>query len=131
MFVNPDYDDYSLQADSPCIGSGRNGGDRGAIPYHTGIDDGAGRPTAFSLYGNYPNPFNGSTTIRYWLAEPADIGLEIFDLAGRKIEAFSISHGNAGEYSFTWNAGNAPSGVYFYKIAGNGSSETRKMTLLK
>jgi hypothetical protein len=132
MFVNPDYDDFSLQSSSPCIGTGRNGGDRGAIPYQTtGIEDKTSVPIAFELLENYPNPFNASTTIRYSLKEPADVIIEIFDILGRNIEAFNIGQRAAGDYSITWDADDVPSGVYFYRLIAGSTIQTRQMLLLK
>ena len=40
-------------------------------------------PEALAVEGNYPNPFNPSTTIRFDLTEPAWVRLEVIDLLGR------------------------------------------------
>jgi len=42
-------------------------------------------PWTFSLWGNYPNPFNSSTRIEFDLPEPATMHLEISDLLGRQV----------------------------------------------
>ena len=45
----------------------------------------------FELLGNYPNPFNPSTTIRYTLPFQSSIELVIYDIMGREIKSFNIS----------------------------------------
>ena len=45
------------------------------------------RPRHFSLEQNFPNPFNHSTVIRYHLAVPSQLRLDVFDLAGQKVRS--------------------------------------------
>jgi hypothetical protein len=54
-------------------------------------------PLAFRLLGNYPNPFNPSTTIRYETANTADVSVRIFDLRGAL-----IIEGNCGHNMVFW-----------------------------
>src|SRR5690625_7273329 len=42
--------------------------------------------SGFQLDQNYPNPFNPVTTIRYHLAEPAEVDLSVFNIAGARSE---------------------------------------------
>lgn len=85
----------------------------------------------FTLAQNYPNPFNPTTTIVYSLPKSSLVKLEIYDLLGRKIATLVNEEKRSGTYKVTWNAGNIPSGVYFYKISVGGYSKTNKMILLK
>ena len=89
------------------------------------------KPTAFSLSPNYPNPFNASTTIKYDLPEASDVSIEIFDILGRKVETLISGKQSAGSHSAVWNAENATSGVYFYKIKAGDYSDTKRCLLLK
>lgn len=73
-------------------------------------------PSQLALYQNYPNPFNPSTTIRYDVAEAAEVGIRVFDALGRLVEVLGTWHREPGTYSVTWEAGNRPSGVYFYRL---------------
>ena len=51
-------------------------------------------PREFAIDPNYPNPFNSSTTIRYRIAEPARVRLEIFDVQGQKVK--TLANGDVG-----------------------------------
>ncbi len=88
-------------------------------------------PSGFSLLRVYPNPFNARTTIRFSLAETANVKLQIFDIAGRLVETLADCEFDAGENSVTWDATDRPSGVYFARLAGNASSVSKRLVLLK
>ena len=93
-------------------------------------------PDRFVLHGNYPNPFNPSTTIRYDLPTNADVRIVIFDILGRQvltIENNNVSAGSA--LTIEINASELSSGLYFYQLIAKLKEKTEiktgKMTLLK
>ena len=98
-------------------------------------------PAEFGLEANYPNPFNPTTTIRYQLAEFAQVKLEIYNTVGQRIATLVQDEAQeAGFYSVEWNARDAAgaavaSGMYVYRIqAVYGEKkfvQTNKMLLLK
>lgn len=88
-------------------------------------------PGRYSLGQNFPNPFNARTNIRYNLPQESGVRIEIFDILGRKIATLVDGVQTAGSYSLIWDAGNEPSGIYFYKIAAGEFTETRRALLLK
>jgi hypothetical protein len=96
-----------------------------------GIDDEIEGPSEFSLFQNYPNPFNTITTIKFSLAEAANIKLQIFDITGRLVEVLAEGEYPAGENSVVWEAGERPSGVYFVRLAAGGIKSSTKLVLLK
>ncbi|RLC48410.1 MAG: hypothetical protein DRI23_10430 [Candidatus Cloacimonadota bacterium] len=96
------------------------------------------------LLGNYPNPFNPSTTISFSISNEQNeqIELIIYNLKGQKIKTFSPSlcHPELvegrGEASVIWNGTNennqpVSSGIYFYKLKAGGYEQTRRMLLMK
>lgn len=97
----------------------------------TGIEPNDPTPMEFSLSQNYPNPFNASTTIKYNLPKSSDVSIEIFDILGRKVETLVSGNQSAGSHSVIWNAQNATSGVYFYRIQAGDYSDTKRCLLLK
>ncbi|MBK7701532.1 MAG: ASPIC/UnbV domain-containing protein [bacterium] len=87
--------------------------------------------------GNYPNPFNPSTTISFALPTASQVQLRIFDVSGRLVKVL-IDDGQyvAGEHQMVWNGRNdagadAPSGLYFYKFEAGSLRATHRMTLIK
>ena len=88
-------------------------------------------PTHFILEQNYPNPFNPSTTIRYELPKSANVTLKIFNTLGQEIAVLVNERKEAGSYQVTWNGGQFPSAVYFYRLRAGSFIETRKLILQK
>ncbi len=88
-------------------------------------------PKSFELSQNYPNPFNPATTISFALPTKSKVRLEIFNLLGQKVANLVQGEMEAGYHEVTWNARQAPSGVYFYRLVSDDKSFTRKMMLLK
>ena len=93
-------------------------------------------PAEFSLHGNYPNPFNPVTTIRYSLSIRANVTVSVYNLMGQQIIDLVNRYHDAGFHQVTWrgkdNVGNTvPSGVYFYRVTTKDESLTEKMLLMK
>jgi hypothetical protein len=97
----------------------------------TGVSGLTMRPERHVLWPNSPNPFNPSTEIRFTLAAPADVALEIFDVLGRRVATPVAARLEAGPHKVEWNAEGLPSGVYFYRMNADGFSAVRKMLLLR
>ncbi|HET6348150.1 MAG TPA: C25 family cysteine peptidase [Candidatus Krumholzibacteria bacterium] len=90
---------------------------------------------------NFPNPFNPSTHIEYWVPDQrgprqSTVSLVIYDVRGARVRTLVNATQPAGRYRVQWDGRNddgAPvsSGIYFYRMATTNFSETRKMLLLK
>jgi len=87
-------------------------------------------PDNFELAQNYPNPFNPATTIEFSLPVRSDYSLKIYNVTGQLVKEFTGNE-NAGTHSIVWDASNAASGIYFYKISAGNFSDTKKMVFLK
>jgi hypothetical protein len=90
-----------------------------------------GIPSGFWLDQNYPNPFNPSTEIRYALPERSMVSLVVYDLLGREVATLVDREQEAGYHSVRWDASGVPAGIYVYRLNAGGSSESRKMVVLK
>lgn len=96
----------------------------------TGIA-GNNTPLVYSLSQNYPNPFNPVTMIQFSLPEAQNVSLKVYNVLGETVASLVNTKLTAGSYDIEWNAINAPSGVYFYKLEAGNFTETKKMILLK
>ncbi len=85
----------------------------------------------FEIYGNFPNPFNPNTSIRYFIPYNGNVQIKVFDILGNVIGHPINEFKTAGMHSFEFNADNLSSGVYFYSVRFGKFSETKKMLLLK
>jgi len=85
----------------------------------------------FELKSNYPNPFNSSTTIEFFLSQSEFVKIEIFSMIGQKVETLLASHLNPGSHRYVWNAKNIASGTYYYLMSAGEFHEVKKMILLR
>lgn len=98
----------------------------------TGVNDsGNPLPLRFELYQNYPNPFNPSTTIAYTVDRTERLTLEIFSVAGQRLDLIDLGRKLPGTYTYRYSAGDLPSGVYLYRLSSDNFSHSRTMILLK
>ena len=97
----------------------------------TAMQEAGAVPTAFALHANYPNPFNPETTIRFDVAEAAQVRLAIFDALGRMVATLVDEELAPGSHQALFDGENLPSGTYFYRLEAGAFSQTKPMVLLK
>ena len=95
------------------------------------ISTNADIPQDYALNQNYPNPFNPTTALEFALPEAGKISLTVFNINGREVAVLVNETASAGYHKVEWNAGNLPSGVYFYRLTAPGFTDVKKMILLK
>ncbi len=93
-------------------------------------------PVATALHRNYPNPFNGHTTISYSLDRRERVVIRIYDTSGRLVRVVEDAVREAGRYDVVWNGRNqdsspVASGVYFMKMDAGSYSSSRKIVYLR
>ncbi len=101
----------------------------------TGIESPGAR---VQLDQNFPNPFNPTTTIRYWISVAGPVKLNVYDASGALVRTLvdGVVNPNAGGNTVIWNGRNnvgatVTSGVYFYRLEAAGVIRTQKLVLLK
>ena len=97
----------------------------------TDIGENDSKPALYKLYDNYPNPFNPSTTLRYYLPEASLISIKIYDTVGKNVAVLVNEVKTAGTHQIEFNAVGLSSGIYYYSIQAGTFSETKKMILMK
>ena len=73
-------------------------------------------PNKFELFQNYPNPFNPATTIKFSIANESQVRIVVFNVIGQEIKELTNKQYKAGYYQLNFDAGEFPSGVYYYRI---------------
>lgn len=92
--------------------------------------------TALRLSANWPNPFNPSTTIRFYLPAAGHATLRVFNAKGALVRTLRSEHLAAGSHSVVWDGRSdrgaaVSSGLYFYRLDAADQALTRRMMLLK
>ncbi len=96
----------------------------------------AAEPMAFSLYVNYPNPFNAGTQIVYTLSEAGPVELAIYNVRGQRVRTLVQSVQAAGRYQIVWDGRSdsgtpLASGVYLSRLASAQGVRVRRLVLIK
>jgi len=125
-----------------------SGNDRTLLKYGeiTSVENEEELPTEFSLYQNFPNPFNPNTKIKFTIPELRFTVLKVYDVLGNEVATLVDEYKSAGSYEIEFNSHSGlsgikelSSGIYFYQLriigpeinSGQGMIQTRKMLLLK
>jgi hypothetical protein len=96
------------------------------------IDRSPELPERIVLEGNYPNPFNPQTTIRFALPAPEAVHLTVFNTLGQQVATLLNGESRpAGVQEVRFDASHLPSGMYLYRLQAVGTSVTGRMTLVK
>jgi hypothetical protein len=98
-------------------------------------DDNVLTPMQIELIGNYPNPFNPETTIRFKMEKAAPAEVIIYNDKGQIVKTFSTI-ATQGINSVVWdgkdnNGHPVASGVYLFRLKSGSYSSTKKMVLMK
>ncbi|MBI3193952.1 MAG: T9SS type A sorting domain-containing protein [Ignavibacteriae bacterium] len=95
-------------------------------------------PKTFTLYQNFPNPFNPSTTIRFDLPVASSVTIQVFNILGQEVATqLSAQDMEEGHHAIEFDASLYSSGLYYYRINaqslydGKLFSDTKSMLLLK
>jgi hypothetical protein len=94
-------------------------------------------PKQFAMLGNYPNPFNPTTQLKFQLPEQQQVTIYIYNTVGRLVKKLLSNESFAqGEHAVTWDATdetgrNVASGMYIYRFSAGNYVKSGKMLLLK
>ena len=93
-------------------------------------------PRGFEIAQNFPNPFNGTTIIRYGILRRTAVTVTIFNVRGQQVFAQNLPPQVVGFYDFIWdgkdnNGRDLPSGIYYYQFSDGNSSAAKKLVLVR
>ena len=90
-------------------------------------------PDRTELMGNYPNPFNPTTTLSYALDSDQHVTITIYNTLGERVATVVDQVVSAGTHTVQFDASRLASGLYLYRMHAQGSGvvQTRKMMLVK
>jgi hypothetical protein len=91
----------------------------------------ATQPDGMSLLPNYPNPFNPTTLIGFYLPKESPISISVVTMAGKKVELMSNQLYPAGEHWASINLQHMASGNYLLFVQSNTGSRSRVISLIK
>ncbi|GLR19970.1 serine hydrolase [Portibacter lacus] len=91
-------------------------------------------PNVKSVY-NYPNPFTDQTTIDYFIAQPSDVNLSIYNMQGQEVANLVNGYKDAGKHTVRWrctsdNGSRVEPGIYIYKLRSGKDMVLKKMILI-
>jgi hypothetical protein len=84
-----------------------------------------------TLQGNYPNPFNPTTAIRFTLDHDSPVTLTLHNLEGRLLGVILQGDLKSGSHEVRFYGADYPSGIYLYRLKYDGGSTAGKMVLMK
>ncbi len=100
-------------------------------PHNNMQSTGAGIPTEFCLFKNYPNPFKGTTTIKFGLPRPSSVSLAVFNTLGQLVTELANGYLDAGYHTVVFNSTGLSSGLYFYRFQAGEFIDTKKLVVVR
>jgi hypothetical protein len=88
-------------------------------------------PENLEISAVYPNPFNSTTNIEYWIIESGQVTMSIYDLNGRLVEELVNQWHPPGNHRYQFDATNLSSGIYILRLVSGLHSTSRPLILIK
>jgi len=88
-------------------------------------------PDSFKLFNNYPNPFNASTRIPFYVARAGIVTIDILNTLGERVATLAHKTYNTGNHVINWYAENLSSGLYYIRMVTANGMILKKCLLIK
>ena len=90
----------------------------------------------FYLASPYPNPFNPSVTVPFFIPSPSDVTINVYNITGQLVTTIFNGRISAGQHNVSWSGNNlsgarVSSGIYFVRLTTPAFAKTKKITILK
>ena len=106
-------------------------GDALNVSHSQGSQNYQSGPHSFEISKLYPNPFNPSTEVSFSIPTDNHVRLSIYNVQGQEIDVIFEGAQSVGQHSYTWNASNFPSGVYYIRLQAGNMVTSQKALLIK
>jgi hypothetical protein len=90
-----------------------------------------GAPEELALHGPAPNPVRNGTTLRYDLPRDTKVTIALYDLMGRRVRTLVQGGETAGRKQARLDVSGLAAGTYFVRMRADGTTRTRKVTVVK
>ncbi len=106
------------------------------IPDMTDIDDESVPVFETELIGNYPNPFNPTTTICFALKQPQQTSIKVYNIKGQLVKTLFNDNLSTGNHTIVWDGTDSDgrgmaTGIYFFRMECEDYCKTIKSLLIK
>ena len=85
----------------------------------------------YKLYQNVPNPFNGTTTIKFYVPENTEVTIGVYNMLGEYVAKVTNDIFNSGKHEVMFNSGELGQGTYFVRMTTEGFTATKSMNIVK
>jgi parallel beta-helix repeat protein len=85
----------------------------------------------YGILDAYPNPFNSTTSLTYFLQDAGEVNLDVHDISGSLVATVVNGYRTVGIHEVTFHASNLPTGVYFAQLKAGHLKQTQKLLLIK
>ena len=102
----------------------------------TSVESSEELPHSVFLVGNYPNPFNPTTRIRFKTSKEGQTKLVVYNILGQRVRVLFDDSITAGTHEYMWDSRDAngsvvSAGIYVFELISNGKADRKKGLLLK
>lgn len=87
--------------------------------------------TTLNILPNYPNPFNVTTTIRFFSRQASPVTITIFNINGKQTANWTYQPVSVGWQSVHWNSGQMATGPYLLRIQSDTAVGFQKLMVIK
>ena len=95
------------------------------------IVSGATSADAYKLYQNVPNPFNGTTTVKFYVPENSEVVIGVYNMLGEHVAEVTSDIFNIGKHEVMFNSNDLGQGTYFVRMTTDNFTATRNMNIVK
>ena len=88
-------------------------------------------PDNYFILSNYPNPFNPSTKIKYYIPQNSFVKITLHDILGSEIRTLVNENAQPGNYEIILDGSDLSSGMYFVRLSSENIQKTLKISLIK